>query len=197
MIFRLGLTGSIGMGKTTTANLFHDAGCEVWDADSAVHRMYQIGGKAVQLIENVFPEAVMGGEVSRIKLKKILHDNPSNFNILESIVHPLVVQDRNQFLDNARSEVCVFDIPLLFETGGDKNMDAVACVWIDYETQKQRVLERGTMTLAQFEQIAAKQLPIAEKTEYSDYIITTDTLENAKNQVTATLDHIKGHKKDA
>ena len=197
MTFRLGLTGSIGMGKTTTANLFRDAGCEVWNADNAVHRMYQAGGKAVMPIKNVFPETVIDGEVSRAKLKKILQDNPSNFSILEKIVHPLVAQDRNHFLSNATSEVCVFDIPLLFETDGDKNMDAVACVAVDYATQKQRVLSRGTMTLAQFSQITAKQLPIAEKAERSDYVITTDTLRNAKRQVVAILDDIKGHKKNA
>jgi dephospho-CoA kinase len=197
MIFRLGLTGSIGMGKTTTANLFRDAGCEVWDADSAVHRIYKTGGKAVQPIEKVFPDSVVDGEVSRAKLKKILQDNPSSFNILEGIVHPLVAQDRDKFLQNTTSEVCVFDIPLLFETGGDKNMDAVACVVIDYETQKLRVLERGTMTLVQFEKIVAKQLPTKEKTERSHYTIITDTLENAKHQVVAILEDIKGHKNHA
>lgn len=197
MIFRLGLTGSIGMGKTTTANLFRDAGCEVWGADNAVHRMYKAGGKAVQLIERVFPKTIINGEVSRKNLKKILQENPINFSILEGIVHPLVVQDRNQFIDNAKSEVCVFDIPLLFETGGNKNMDAVACVVIDYETQKHRVLRRGTMTLTQFEQIVAKQMPIAQKIERSDFIIETDTLENAKRQVTEILDEIKVHKKHA
>ena len=197
MTFRLGLTGSIGMGKTTTANLFRDAGCEVWNADNAVHRMYQAGGKAVMSINNVFPGSVIDGEVSRAKLKIILQDNPSNFHILEKIVHPLVAQDRNHFLSNATSEVCVFDIPLLFETDGDKNMDAVACVAVDYATQKQRVLGRGTMTLAQFSQITAKQLPIAEKVERSAYIITTDTLRNAKRQVVAILDDIKGHKENA
>ena len=192
MTFRLGLTGSIGMGKTTTANLFRDVGCEVWNADNAVHRMYQPGGKAVMPINNAFPEAVIDGEVSRAKLKKILQDSPNKFNILERIVHPLVAQDRNHFLNNATSEVCVFDIPLLFETDGDKNMDAVACVAVDYATQKQRVLDRGTMTLAQFAQIIAKQLPIAEKVERSDYIITTDTIRSAKRQVVAILDNIKG-----
>jgi dephospho-CoA kinase len=185
------------MGKSTTANLFRKEGCDVWDADYAVHLMYQKGGKAVQPIKEKLPKAIVGGEVSRAELKKILGNNPSNFTILEDIVHPLVAQSRAQFSENTTSKVCIFDIPILFETGGDKNMDAVACVTIDYETQKQRVLERGNMTLAQFKQILAKQMPIEEKMRRSDFIIKTDTLEHARNQVAVILNEIKGQNKDA
>jgi dephospho-CoA kinase len=197
MTFRLGLTGSIGMGKSTTADLFREEGCDVWDADYAVHLMYKKGGKAVQPIKDKFPTAIVGGEVSRTELKKMLGNNPSNFNILEAIVHPLAAQSRTEFVENATSEICIFDIPILFETGGDKNMDAVACVTIDYETQKQRVLERGTMTLAQLEQILEKQISIEEKMRRSDFIIKTDTLEHARSQVAAILNEIKGQKKNA
>ena len=197
MTFRLGLTGSIGMGKSTTADLFREEGCAVWDADYNVHLMYQKGGKAVQLIKGKFPTSIVGGEVSRTELKKLLENNPSNFNILETIVHPLVAQSRADFVKNATTEICIFDIPILFETGDEKNMDAVACVAIDYETQKQRVLERATMTLAQFEQILEKQISIEEKMRRSDFIIKTDTLEHARSQVVAILNEIKGQKKNA
>ena len=197
MIFRLGLTGSIGMGKTTTSNLFRDAGCEVWDADGAVHRMYQRGGRAVPFLKEAFPETVINNEVSRQKLIKILQKNPNNFSILERIIHPLVAKERNHFVKKAKSAVCVFDIPLLFETGSEKSMDAVACVVIDYDTQKQRVLGRGTMTLAQFTFISEKQLTTAEKINRSDYIITTDTLDNAKHQVAKILNDIKGRQTNA
>ncbi len=197
MIFKLGLTGSIGMGKTTTGNLFRNAGCRVWDADGAVHKMYQIGGKAVQPIRDAFPKAVVNGKVSKKFLRKILEENPNSFRKLEAIVHPLVAQDRQYFIESSSSGVCVFDIPLLFETGGEKNMNAVVCVIIDYETQKHRVLSRGTMTLTQFEQMLSKQLPIEEKCARADYIVTTETLEAAKQQVTAILADIEGRKNHA
>ncbi|WP_281954624.1 dephospho-CoA kinase [Pseudophaeobacter arcticus] len=191
MTFYLGLTGSIGMGKSTTAGIFAQAGCAVWDADAAVHRLYAAGGAAVARMQEAFPAAIVVGAVSREALKQILADDPAAFARLESIVHPLLAADRQEFKDTATSDILVFDIPLLFETGGDAAMDAVACVRVDATTQRARVLERGTMTEAQFEQILAKQMPIDEKCARADFVIETDTLDHAKTQVSAILDQIR------
>ncbi len=197
MTFHLGLTGSIGMGKSTTAGLFAQMGCAIWDADAAVHRLYAVGGAAVAPMQKAFPTAVVDGAVSRAALKQILAKDPTAFARLEAIVHPLLAADRQAFRDQAISDVLVFDIPLLFETGGDAAMDAVACVRVDAETQRARVLERGTMSEAQFEQILAKQMPIDEKCARSDFIIETDTLDHAETQVRAILDQIRKTAKDA
>jgi dephospho-CoA kinase len=191
-MFLLGLTGSIGMGKSTTAAMFADAGCAVWDADAAVHRLYAKGGAAVPAFMDAFPEAVIDGEVSRPALKTIIANDPTALKKIEAIVHPLVGQDRAAFLDNARSDIVVLDIPLIFETGGNKRMDAVACVTVSAETQQERVMARGTMTLEQFENIRSKQMPNDEKCALSDYVIETDTLEHARAQVLAIIDDIKG-----
>jgi len=191
-MFLLGLTGSIGMGKSTTAAMFADAGCAVWDADAAVHRLYARGGAAVPAFMDAFPEAVIEGEVSRPALKTIIANDPTALKKIEAIVHPLVGQDRAAFLENARSDIVVLDIPLIFETGGNKRMDAVACVTVSAETQQERVMARGTMTLEQFENIRSKQMPNDEKCALSDYVIETDTLEHARAQVLAIIDDIKG-----
>lgn len=197
MIYLLGLTGSIGMGKSTTARLFAEAGCEIWDADAAVHRLYAKGGAAVAPMQAAFPSAVTDGAVDRAVLKQILAADPSGFARIEGIVHPLLAEDRKIFRDAATSDILVFDIPLLFETGGDAAMDGVACVWVDAETQRKRVLERGTMTAAQFEQILAKQMPIDEKRARADFEIETDTPEHASEQVRAVLNQIRKTMKDA
>lgn len=197
MSFHLGLTGSIGMGKSTTAGLFAQMGCAIWDADAAVHRLYAAGGAAVELMRAAFPSAIVDGAVSRVALKQILAETPAAFTQLEAIVHPLLAADRQAFREAATSHVLVFDIPLLFETGGDAAMDAVACVRVDAETQRARVLERGTMTEAQFEQILAKQMPIEEKAARADFIIETDTPEHAEAQVREILDQIRKTTKDA
>ncbi|WP_372989072.1 dephospho-CoA kinase [Sulfitobacter sp.] len=191
-MFILGLTGSIGMGKSTTAAMFADAGCAVWDADAAVHRLYSKGGAAVPAFQAAFPDAVVNGEVSRPALKTIIGQDPTALKKIEAIVHPLVGQDRAAFLEAAQSDIVVLDIPLIFETGGNKRMDAVACVTVSAETQQERVMARGTMTLEQFENIRAKQMPNAEKCALSDYVIETDTLDHARAQVLAIIDDIKG-----
>ncbi|MBR9843198.1 MAG: dephospho-CoA kinase [Rhodobacteraceae bacterium] len=183
MTFRLGLTGSIGMGKSTTAKLFAEAGCAVWDADAAVHRMYSEGGAAVAPLKAVFPDAIIDGAVSRDRLKAMISKDASVLKVLERIVHPLVGEDRAKFLKETTADIVVFDIPLLFETGGNKGMDAVVCVSVSPEIQQDRVMERGTMTLEQFEQIRAKQMPNEEKCAQSDYVVVTDTLEHARKQV--------------
>ncbi|MCX7565887.1 dephospho-CoA kinase [Sulfitobacter sp. F26169L] len=182
-MFLLGLTGSIGMGKSTTAQMFVEQGCALWDADAAVHRLYGAGGAAVSHFEAVFPEAIVDGAVSRPVLKQIIGRDPAALKQIERIVHPLVGQDRTDFLKNTDADIVVLDIPLLFETGGDARMDATACVITDDATQEARVLARGTMTREQFLDIKAKQLPAAEKCARATYVINTDTLEQAAAQV--------------
>jgi len=187
MTFRLGLTGSIGMGKSTTARLFAEEGCAVWDADAAVHRLYAKGGDAVSPMQAAFPGAVEDGTVSRDALRKIIAEDPSALRRIEEIVHPLVGQDRAGFIAAAKADILVFDIPLLFETGGDAAMDAVAVVTIDADTQADRVLSRGTMTRDQFEAIRAKQMPDAEKRARADFVIVTDSVEHARAQVQSVI----------
>lgn len=190
--FKLGLTGSIGMGKSTTAGLFAEMGCFVWDADAAVHRLYSKQGAAVEPIGQAFPSAIEDGEVSREKLRNIVSEDPAALKRIEDIVHPLVAKDRNHFIDDHQRGILVFDIPLLFETDGQTAMDAVACVTVSEEEQERRVLSRGTLSKATFLAIKAKQLPNAEKLARSDYVILTDTLEHARAQVHDVVEHIKG-----
>ena len=197
MIFRLGLTGSIGMGKSTTARLFAEEGCAVWDADAAVHRLYAKGGIAVEPMSEAFPNAIEDGAVSRPRLKDILAKDPGALARIEGIVHPLLGQDRETFLETAHADIAVLDIPLLFETGGEGAMDAVVCVTAPPDVQRARVLERGTMTEAQFEAILAKQLPDAEKRRRSDFIIVTDSLEHAREQVQDVVKQIRNRLKHA
>ena len=196
-MFLLGLTGSIGMGKSTTAQMFVDEGCALWDADAAVHRLYARGGAAVPSFRDAFPDAVVDGAVSRARLKEIIAANPEALTQIEKIVHPLVGEDRAAFIAAAQADIVVLDIPLLFETGGEARVDAVACVIVDAATQKDRVLERGTMTEAQFEAIRAKQLPAAEKAARADYVIETDTIEHARAQVQSVVRDIRGKLADA
>tara|TARA_R110000751_G_scaffold304402_1_gene419848 strand:- start:317 stop:910 length:594 start_codon:yes stop_codon:yes gene_type:complete len=197
MSFLLGLTGSIGMGKSTTAKLFAEAGCDVWDADAAVHRIYSKGGSAVEPMRALEPRAVIDDTVSRPSLRALIAEDPTLLVKIEKIVHPLVGQDRQQFIDTAQSDILVFDIPLLFETGGNARMDAVVCVSIPAELQQKRVMERGTMTLEQFEQIKAKQMPNDDKVARSDYVVITDTMDHAREQVQAIVNTIKAGLSDA
>ena len=183
MSFLLGLTGSIGMGKSTTAGFFKDAGCDVWDADAAVHRLYAKQGAAVAPLSKIFPKALIEGAISRQVLKHELQKNPDLIGQLEAIVHPLVAQERQNFIDSAQSDILVFDIPLLFETGADAHMNAVICVTIDEEEQKKRVLDRGRMSEKMFEKIKSRQWSNSRKCEKADFIILTDTLEHVRAQV--------------
>lgn len=197
MSFALGLTGSIGMGKSTTAQMFVDEGCALWDADAAVHRLYAPGGAAVAPMGAAYPDAIIDGAVSREALKQIISQDGSALKAIEAIVHPLVAADRATIRENATADILVFDIPLLFETGGNEAMDAVACVSIPAEEQKRRVMSRGTMTEAQLEQIRAKQMPNDEKCARSDYVILTDTLDHARAQVQDVVRQIRAGMADA
>src|ERR1041384_6932278 len=160
----LGLTGSIGMGKSTTAKLFMEAGVPVYDADAAVHKIYE--GEAAPAIEAAFPGTTVGGKVDRSKLSaKVVHDQAA-IKQLEQIVHPMLGASRKKFLEEAEASgapVVVMDIPLLFETGGEKRVDAVVVVSTDAATQRARILARGTMTKEALDGILARQLPDAEK----------------------------------
>ncbi|WP_295311230.1 dephospho-CoA kinase [Roseobacter sp.] len=182
-MFILGLTGSIGMGKSTTAKMFAEEGCALWNADAAVHRLYAKGGAAVGPLQEAFPQAISDGAVSRDTLRGIIADDPGALKRIEAIVHPLVAADRAAFLSETTADIAVLDIPLLFETGGEKLADAVVCVSVPAELQEKRVMERGTMTREQFAHIRDKQLPDAEKRARSDYVIITDTVEHARAQV--------------
>ena len=170
----LGLTGSIGMGKSTTAKLFTEAGVPVYDADAAVHKIYE--GEAAPAIEAAFPGTTVEGRVDRAKLSaKVVHD-PAAIKQLEQIVHPMLGASRKKFLDDAEragAPVVVMDIPLLFETGGEKRVDAVVVVTTSPESQRERILARGTMTSEALDAILARQLPDAEKRERADFVVDT------------------------
>lgn len=191
MSFALGLTGSIGMGKSTTAQMFADLGCAVWDADAAVHRLYTKGGAAVAPMQAQFPQAIQDGAVSRVALKQIIGADPTALPRIEQIVHPLVAQDRQAFRDSTTADILVFDIPLLFEGGGEAAMDATATVSAPADVQLARVMARGTMTQDQVRHILSKQMPDAEKRQRADYVIETDTLEHARAQVAQIVARIR------
>ena len=183
----LGLTGSIGMGKTTTARMFADEGALVWNADEAVHRLYAPGGAAVGPVGEAFPGSVVDGAVDRGRLAAALGKDESAFRRLEAIVHPLVVRGRLEDLAEAERrgvKLAVLDIPLLFETGSEAAADAVVVVTADPEVQAQRVLSRPGMTRERLEAILARQMPDAEKRRRADFVVDTGQgMEAARAQV--------------
>ena len=170
----LGLTGSIGMGKSTTAKLFAEAGVPVYDADAAVHILYE--GEAAPAIEAAFPGTTVDGKVDRNKLSaRVVHD-PAAIKRLEQIVHPMLGASRQKFLDDAErsgAPVAVVDVPLLFETGGEKRVDAVVVVTTTPELQRQRILARDNMSSEKLDAILARQLPDAEKRRRADFVVDT------------------------
>ncbi|NHF72940.1 dephospho-CoA kinase [Paracoccus xiamenensis] len=195
MSFLLGLTGSIGMGKSTTGQMFTELGYPLWDADAAVHRLYAPGGAAVDAVAAAFPAALQDGAIDRVRLKAALAADPAGLKRLESIVHPLVAADRRDFIAKAARDgarIVVLDIPLLFETGAEGQMDGVAVVSTDAETQRRRVLARPGMTAETFAMILSRQMPDAEKRARADWVIPTDTLDGARAVVTAICDEILG-----
>jgi len=183
----LGLTGSIGMGKSTTAGLFADEGAVVWNADEAVHQLYAPGGPAVGPVGEAFPGVVVDGAVDRTRLAEALGRDETAFRRLEAIVHPLVAQGRLEELEAARIggvRLAVLDIPLLFEGGGAAGFDAVVVVTADAKTQAERVMARPGMTRERFEAILARQTPDADKRRLADFIVRTDQgLDAARDQV--------------
>lgn len=191
MTYIIGLTGSIGMGKSTTAKLFADEGCAVWDADAAVHRLYAKDGDAVAPMYAAFPDAIEGGAVSRDALKAAIAADPTALRRIEQIVHPLVALDRQLFIADTTADIVVLDIPLLFEGSGHKMVDTTVVVSVDADTQRARVLARGTMSDEQFEMIKGKQMPDAEKRALADHVIITDTLDHARAQVQEIVAEIR------
>jgi dephospho-CoA kinase len=170
----LGLTGSIGMGKSTTAKLFAEAGVPVYDADAAVHKIYE--GEAAPAIEAAFPGTTADGKVDRVKLSAQVLHNPAAIKQLEQIVHPMLGASRQKFLDEAErsgAPVAVVDVPLLFETGGEKRVDAVVVVTTSPEAQRERILARDNMTGEKLDAILARQLPDAEKRKRADFVVDT------------------------
>ena len=184
-MFILGLTGSIGMGKSTTAKMFADAGVPVHDADAVVHRLYE--GEATPAIEAAFPGTTVGGKVDRDKLGKRVLGDAGAIQSLETIVHPLVAQARDRFLAQAErsgAPVALLDIPLLYETGGDQRCDAVVVVSAPGELQRRRAFGRAGMTEAKLAAIMTKQMSDQEKRRRADFVVDTSLgFEHARAQV--------------
>jgi dephospho-CoA kinase len=185
----LGLTGSVGMGKSATAKMFADEGVPLFDADAAVHKLYD--GEAAPLIAAAFPGTVSAGRVDRERLSQTVVGNSEAFAKLEAIIHPLVRKARKDFLIAAKAkgaQIAVLDIPLLFETGGERKVDKIVVVSAPEPVQKERVLARPGMTEAKFSAIVAKQMPDSEKRKKADFVIDTSRgFEAARDEVRAIL----------
>ena len=189
--FRLGLTGSIGMGKSTTAGFFAEAGVPVWDADAAVHRLYAPGGALVGPVGALCPASVVNGGIDRAALRDWIAGDGSALPRLEALVHPAVAADRAAFIAGTAADLVVLDIPLLFETGAEAQMEATLLVTAPPALQRARVLARGTMTEIQFQSILARQMPDAEKRARATHIIETLGIEAARASVLALIAHIR------
>ncbi|HZR89560.1 MAG TPA: dephospho-CoA kinase [Bradyrhizobium sp.] len=188
----LGLTGSIGMGKSTTAKLFAEAGVPVYDADATVHKVYE--GEAAPAVEAAFPGTTVNGKVDRQKLSaRVVHD-PAAIRQLEAIVHPMLRSYHQKFLEQAEASgapVAVMDVPLLFETGGDKRVDAVVVVTTLPELQRERILARGTMTGEALDAILARQMPDSEKRKRADFVVdTSHGLDPVRAQIRDILEQV-------
>ena len=188
----IGLTGSIGMGKTTVAAMFADLGIPVFNADAAVHALYAKGGAAVPLIRAVFPDAVRDGAVLRDVLGQHMRADPLNLQVLESFIHPMVADARARFLGEHKDAPAVlFDVPLLFETGGDAHCDTTVVVSASPATQRARVMARPGMTEDLFAKLLARQMPDADKRARANHILSTDTsLEDTRAQVKSLADSL-------
>ena len=186
--FILGLTGSIGTGKTTTASMFADAGARIWSADQAVARIYEAGGGGEEAVRRLCPQAAAetGQGVNKQTLKRCLMEDPDLLGRLERAVHPLVKRDRQEFIRAAAADgqqLVVVEIPLLYETGGEAGVDAVAVVTAPKGTQRRRVLGRGTMNEVEFESLLRRQLPDGEKARRADFVIETHSMEATRRRV--------------
>ncbi|HEX4861701.1 MAG TPA: dephospho-CoA kinase [Rhizomicrobium sp.] len=189
----IGLTGSIGMGKTETAKMFARLGIPVYDSDAAVHRLYEPGGAAVATIADAFPGTVKDGRVDRAALSKAVGGNEAAFKRLEGIVHPLVAAEQRKFMERVQgAEMVVQDIPLLFETGGHARMDAVVVVSAPAYVQRERVLARDGMTAEKLDHILSRQMPDVEKRAKAHFVVETDKgLDHAFAQVKAVVAALK------
>ena len=194
----IGLTGSIGMGKSTTAAMFREAGLPVYDADAEVHAAYDIGGSAVEPVGAAFPGVVKAGRVDREALRNAVLGNPEALKRLNGIVHPLLGASRVRFFDAAKAagtDLVVLDIPLLFETGGERNVEAVIVVTAPADVQRTRVLAREGMTPERLDAILAQQVPDAEKRARADYVVDTGKgLDHARAQVAEIIADLRAAK---
>ena len=191
MTLCVGLTGSIGMGKSTTARMFADEGIPVWDADGVVHDLYALNGDAVEIIRASFPSAIVDAAVSRSRLRDLIADNPLVLDQLQTIVHPLVIKSRQNFLDVNTGSIVVLDIPLLFETGTDVICDVIVVVSVPADMQRDRVLDRKQMSEADLDMFLSRQMPDAEKRKRADYIVETLTLDSARASVRHILQKLR------
>jgi dephospho-CoA kinase len=192
--FLIGLTGSIGMGKSTTAAMFAEEGAAVWDADGAVHRLYAKGGAAVADVAALCPEALEDGAIRREVLAGWVQAGPANLKRLEAVVHPLVAEDRARFLAATEAAIVVFDVPLLFENGTGARMDLTVVVSVPESVQRDRVMARPGMTAEKFALILSRQMPDAEKRRRADQVIDTSTLEGAARAVRVLMQEIRAGK---
>lgn len=197
MTFVLGLTGSIGMGKSTTAQMFAKEGVPIWSADAVVHKMYANGGEAARQIAQHYPNVISNGGVDRTRLRVVISEDPGVLDQVQKIVHPLVAAHRADFIARVDGPVVVLDIPLLFETGADRVCDGVAVVSVPADIQRARVLDRGEMSEDEFELILSRQMPDAEKRDKARWVIETLTLDGARQSVRDILTEINGEVTDA
>jgi dephospho-CoA kinase len=188
----LGLTGSIGMGKSTTAKLFAEAGVPVYDADATVHQIYE--AEAAPAIEAAFPGTTANGKVDRARLSEVVVHDPAAMKQLEAIVHPMLRAHHQKFLDDAKrsgAPVAVVDVPLLFETGGEKRVDAVVVVTTSSEVQRERIMARDNMNPEKLDAILARQMPDAEKRKRADFVVdTSHGLEPVRAQIRHILEQV-------
>lgn len=189
--FRLGITGSIGMGKSTTAALFAAEGLPVWDADAAVHRLYAPDGAGFAPLAAICPAAAGPQGIDRGALKAWITTDPTALSRIEAIVHPLVAADRDTFLATTTADIVVLDIPLLFEKGTEADLDATLLCTAPAALQEARVLARGTLTKSQFETILARQMPDATKRARATHIVETLSLDSTRAYVRALIAHIR------
>jgi dephospho-CoA kinase len=190
--FVIGLTGSIGMGKSETAKLFAAEGISVHDADAAIARLYGQGGAAVEIVGREFPGTVKNGAVDRAALSARVVKDAAALQKLEKLVHPLVEADWQRFLRETIAPIVLFDIPLLFETGADEEMDAIVVASAPEATQRARVLARPGMTAEKFESLKTRQMDDAEKRQQAHYVVMTDKgLDHAREQVKMILADIR------
>jgi dephospho-CoA kinase len=189
--YRLGLTGSIGMGKSTTTAMFAAEGIPVWDADACVHRLYAPGGEAAKIVGSLYPDAIKDGAVSRPTLREMIARDPTILDRLQSAIHPLVAADRTAFLAAQTTPIVLLDIPLLFETGADAHCDGIVVVTAPAAVQRARVLARGDMTEADLDLILSRQMPDAEKRKRATWVIETTDMDSARAAVKDILKDIR------
>ena len=185
------------MGKSTTASMFADAGVPTWDADAVVSALYEKGGEAVSGIKKICPGAAMDGTVDRAALKNWIADDPKALAQIEAVVHPLVAENRAQFIANTDAPVVLLDVPLLFESGTADMVDVVVVVSAPEEVQRSRILDRGTMTTEEVDAILERQMPDAKKRERADYVIQTDSLDSTRAAVQDVLADIRRKHRNA